>query len=273
MNKITIVLVMYNQKIAELPVYDVLKQLEGQEYFCLLLYDNSLVEQENPFTAENIHYIHDKTNPGLAKAYNYAWKMAKENHSDALLLLDDDTQVGANYLKELLKLDLPENIGAVVPQIFDGDKQVSPVYADSYINRYSQYPSSGLENRRVMAINSATLIPVKVLNKIKGFNEAFPLDFLDHWFFWRIHQENYKVLILEDTLQHQLSVLDYENVSTQRYQNILAAEHLYYAKYDKDFASTHKKQLIKRVFKQFLTVKNRKIWHITLREIFKKMEN
>lgn len=272
MKQITIVLVLYQKQISTLPFYPVLEQLAGSKDFTVILYDNSPASQENPLLAENIIYFHDEKNPGIAKAYNYAWKKASESNAEALLLLDDDTQLNSDYLKKLMQMSFSPEIGAVVPQIFSDSRQISPVFADRYINRNSEFPAPGVPERRVMGINSGSLIPVSVLDKIGGFNENFPLDFLDHWFFWQIHQSGYKVQVLETAITHQLSVLNYENVSPERYQSILSAEHLYYSAYDTGFLSAHKRQLSKRLIKQFLTVKKRKIWHLTLRELIKNGE-
>lgn len=267
MNKITLVLVIYNEAISDLPAIALLNELVAKENFQIILYDNSPLPQENPITGAHIIYFHDATNPGLAKAYNFAWKKAKEFCSTGLLLLDDDTTVTMDYLQILENLELDASIGAYLPQIFSGEKLISPVYADHYINRDSQFPQPGVTQRHVMAINSGSFIPLNVLNEFSGFNEEFSLDFLDHWLFWRLHQSQYKIKIIPMKLQHQLSVLDYSNVSLQRYTNILLAEKKYYTTYQTEFAAAHKKQLYKRLFKQFLTVKNRKIWRQTFAAI------
>lgn len=269
MNKIMIVLVLYNKKIAQFAAYSTLQQLVNRKEFSVLLYDNGLTAQVSPITAENFTYLHDRTNPGLAKAYNKGWQQAKELDCDTLFLLDDDTEISLAYLEQLLQTTPLKNTGAVVPLVYSDGKQISPVYADQYINRDSQFPQAGIPTRRVMSINSAAAIPVKTLDKIGGFNEDFPLDFLDHWFFWKIYQEGLTVQILDTKIKHHLSVLDYSNVSPTRYQNILKAEKLFYEKYDTKFASEHHKQLFKRLAKQLLTVKNRKIWRITLHNLFR----
>lgn len=76
-----------------------------------------------------------------------------------------------------------------------------------------------------MVINSATALRKCFLKEIDGYNEEFPLDYLDHWVSWRIFIEKKQIKILSQTLQHQLSVLDYTNhMNFSRYQAIIQAE-------------------------------------------------
>ncbi|MHC5373447.1 glycosyltransferase family protein [Enterococcus sp. LJL120] len=264
MNKITVVVVLYQEKITDLPSLPVLEKLTSKKNFQLIFYDNSPQPQENPLTVGQVLYHHDQRNLGLATAYNYAWHQAQQFGADALLLLDDDTALTENYLHTIASIAIEATTGAIVPQIFAGGQQISPVFADVYINRDSQFPPPGSCQRHVMAINSGSLIPLALLGNIGGFNEAFPLDFLDHWLFWKVFQQGYTVEILDSQLQHQLSVLDYSKVSNQRYQSILTAEANYYQQYQQELLPNHKKQLLKRLVKQFIKVKNRKIWRQTL---------
>ena len=53
-----------------------------------------------------------------------------------------------------------------------------------------------------------------------------------------------------------------------RYQSILQAEKLYYQEYETDKQRIHARQLCKRACKQFLLVKNRKIWKMTVKAYF-----
>ncbi|WP_265458398.1 glycosyltransferase family 2 protein [Enterococcus sp. HY326] len=264
MNKITAVVVLYQEKISDLPSLAVLEKLTSQKNFQLIFYDNSPQPQENPFAADQVLYHHDQRNLGIATAYNYAWHQAQQFGANALLLLDDDTALTEDFFDTIASVVIEPTTGAIVPQIVAGGQQISPVFADVYINRASQFPTPGSCQRHVMAINSGSLIPLALLENIGGFNEDFPLDFLDHWLFWKIFQQGYTVEILDSQLQHQLSVLNYSQVSNQRYQSILTAEANYYQHYQQELLPNHKKQLLKRLVKQFIKVKNRKIWRQTL---------
>lgn len=105
-----------------------------------------------------------------------------------------------------------------------------------------------------MAINSGVAWSVKFLKKIGGFNPAFSLDFwiigcFGKWISWKT------VEILPVRMEHDLSVLDYEKVSSNRYRSILQAENRFYHEYDQRHLSSHRRQLLLRTAKQFLTVK------------------
>ncbi|MED9788052.1 MAG: glycosyl transferase family 2, partial [Latilactobacillus curvatus] len=115
--------------------------------------------------------------------------------------------------------------------------------------------------------NSGSAVPVDILQSIGGFNEAFPLDFLDHWLFWRLNQIDQPYLILETQLKHSLSVQTPSAMSTTRYASILAGEALYYSQYNLDEFSNYRKHLMLRSAKQFLKFKNRQLWRMSLKTL------
>jgi glycosyltransferase involved in cell wall biosynthesis len=275
--KITMVVVLYKLKPEESKTFQTLMQAlasnnQFHEDIELILYDNSPVKNNfNPLNFEGIHisYHHDPRNLGIATAYNFAWSLAKENGSNWLLLLDHDTELTADYLNSVFNhLDMPKEVVAVVPKINSENTMISPVFSDSLRPLKEDRPSPGLQVKPVMAINSGTLITVDFLNEIKGFNKDFSLDYLDHWLFFEIYHKDRKVWLMDATLEHELSVMDYSRVSLQRYQSILDSEKNFYLHYKKDLWHAYKRQLAKRFFKQMLTVKNKKIAMCTLKGIF-----
>jgi GT2 family glycosyltransferase len=272
--KLTMVVVLYKQKPEESKTFLTLKQTffsknKGLENIELILYDNSPVKQLfNPLPYMGIHisYVHDPRNLGIVTAYNHAWKIAKENGSQWLLLLDHDTELTNSYVSEVLNLpEMSANVVAVVPKINSENKMISPVYSNSLRPLKEERPKDGLQEQQVMAINSGALIRIDFLNEIGGFNENFPLDYLDHWLFYHIYAKGRKVWLLDVTLEHELSVMDYNRVSLKRYQSILNSEMSFYQNYKKDLFPSYRKQLAKRFLKQILTVKNKKIAMTTLR--------
>lgn len=267
-NKLVITMVLYQTEFPQTPSYQILeKAIKKNTSVYLLVYDNSKEIQENKlFHRENVWYIHDKANPGLAEAYNKGSQYLKEIQGDLLLLLDQDTLLDGTYIETLLNLKVNQAIGAYVPIIHSHGRQISPVFSDQYIGRHSKLPNAGIYSEPIMGINSGTAISKEMLDKIAPFNVAFPLDFLDHWLFWKIHQLNKKISVLDHQLMHDLSVLDYKTVSSQRYESIILAETLFYQKYDQDKFYTHRRHLFLRAVKQFLFVKNRGIWRRTFRE-------
>ena len=264
--KIVVVIVLYQQRFSQSPSFDLLMKAVKEKKIQLVVYDNSPVKQLEPLLGQDkdISYYHDPSNPGLATAYNYALNHAQQNIR-YFVTLDHDSQLTATYFDTLLTIDWTDELVAAVPLVYAGSNQISPVFADRYINRQvEKVDRSRLSQRRIMAINSGAVFSIKFLKEIGGFNLDFPLDFLDHWLFWTIYQFKKTVFILPEKMEHDLSVLDYQKVSVTRYQSILKAEKTFYQNYDKEMLPRHRKQLLLRTVKQFLTVRNRKIWRLTL---------
>ncbi|MTD42435.1 glycosyltransferase [Erwinia sp. CPCC 100877] len=266
-NKLVITIVLYQTKFSQSASYQLLKERLRQNQLYLLIYDNSPQAQaEELVDLPNVRYQHDKTNPGLAKAYNTGLQFVKEKSADLLMLLDQDTALSAVYLDTLLQEPLVKEIGVYVPLIYSGKRQISPVFSDQYVGRASVLPAAGVYKQRLMAINSGTVLTKEALLKLSSFNLDFPLDFLDHWLFFELYQMGIKIKVLPERLSHDLSVLDYEQVSAKRYESIIRAETLFYQQYDQEKLSAHKKQLFLRTIKQFFCVKNRSIWRRTWAE-------
>lgn len=265
---LVVVFVLYKKKIAECPSYNALSEIVAKrENVYLLVYDNSPERQADVlFEKEQVRYLHNSANPGLAQAYNMGLALFDQVSARLLLLLDQDTEVDSSYFEEIGTLLDVDHVGAFVPIVYSGSQKISPVLSDSYISSGLSFPLVGKTEQRLMAINSGAIFTKIGLTAIGQFNEAFPLDFLDHWIFWKLYQEHQVIEVLDLKLAHDLSVLDYSQVSLDRYESIVSAERLFYQKYDKDKLAVHTKHLIKRTIKQFVTVKNRKIWRRTWKE-------
>lgn len=262
--KIYIVIVLYKQKWVDIPSRDCIENLVHRDAVEMLIYDNSPEEQTVSFFEEqSVTYIHNSMNPGLASAYNQALSFAKD--FEWLVLLDQDTKLSSSFFYEIAKAQPTDQVVSLVPRIFSGNQQISPVFSNQYVSKKSIYPKEGSYSE-IMAINSASVLRVSFLKEIGGFNEEFPLDFLDHWLYWKINDVGKKVQILPVKIQHSLSVLDYTTLKFTRYQSILAAERLFYGEYAVTLKKQHCRHLLKRALKQFLTVTNRRFWRCTIIE-------
>jgi GT2 family glycosyltransferase len=275
--KLTMVVVLYKQRIEESKTFRTLTEAltnihKDVKETTLILYDNSPTHQEfhaDQYKMLSIHYIHDPRNLGIVTAYNYALKAAVENGSEWLLLFDHDTEVTSEYLETMLNLREEDNdVAAVVPKINSENTMISPVYSHTLRPLQGEKPIVGLQERPVMAINSGSLIRVQFLTEVGGFNTDFPLDYLDHWLFHEIYEKGYKVRLLNVSLEHELSVMDYSRVSLARYKSIMESEAKFFRDYEQDLYKAYKIQLAKRFLKQILTVKNKKIAMYTLSRLF-----
>ena len=265
MNRLFVTVVLYEKKWQESLAAVILENAIHNKKIQLLIYDNSKRKQEDEFFCHSdVTYIHDKTNSGLAEAYNKGFSLAKGH--DLLLLLDQDTVLTEEYLDLLLGLSIDNNVGAIVPLVFSEGKQISPVMADRYINRNLVYPGVGKKTSRLMAINSGTAVTINALKKLKGFNKNFPLDFLDHWLFYCLYKEKYAVLVVGEIIEHDLSVMHYQTMTKERYDQIIKSESYFYMNFDKEKQKDHRNQLFLRTIKQLLSAKKRPFYRRTWAE-------
>jgi GT2 family glycosyltransferase len=241
---IYVVIVLYNQGPTNSPamqafVSALARSAELGRHFQVLLYDNSPEVQAAPSAYA---YMHDATNAGLASAYNYALERAAAEQCPWLLLLDQDTEVTAAYLEEVVALtrelagDL--RVSAIVPKL-RSEKGIKSPTLDflEWLRRQAQFPrrralfataeTYGLQDKQFSAFNSAAVLRVEALQQIGGFPRSFWLDFLDVAVFNSLQATEPRMFIMRATLEHELS-LDtkrfYEkDGSLARYQNFLAA--------------------------------------------------
>lgn len=276
--KITAVIVIYNQNPSECKTLQTLKaSFNHNESWPrnveFIVYDNSPMKQDvnlELYSGLNISYVHDSRNLGIATAYNYAFSRGKENGSEWILLFDHDTEVTKEYIDKVLQYeDNDKKVAAVVPLIVSGrgNIMISPVISTSLRPIQNEKINPGLHDQPLMAINSGSLVRIDVLEELNGFNTEFPLDYLDHWLFYAIYEKGYFVWVLDTILNHDLSVMNYNNISLDRYKSISDAEMNFYKHYKRSLYKTYKSHLIKRFLKQFLLVKNKKIASYTLQKL------
>lgn len=202
--------------------------------FRLLLYDNSPLPAPVPETFPvPVTYIHDSANAGLVGAYNAALRMAEQEGSEWLLLLDQDTVVVADYLKTLCRTleDVADDprLAALVPKLLSKNALVSPtrvLWGWRLVPVEKNF--TGIAPWEIAVLNSGTLVRISAVREVGGFNPLFWLDYLDHWLFNRLYRAGYLVYVLDAELAHELSLEDLCRMSVARYKNILLAEGQFY---------------------------------------------
>jgi GT2 family glycosyltransferase len=199
--------------------------------FDILLWDNSAQPIDHPALPFPVTYRHAPRNVGVAGAYNAATDLAAERESSWLLLLDDDTQVTAAYLRGMRAhaavADNDANIAAVAPLLTLGEVLLSPrlwKFARHVALPRADAPYT--ETRAIYAANSGTMLRVEALRAIGGYNMRFWLDYSDIELFHRLHRRGYQFRIASDlALEHEIAMLDYDaRMSPARYATYLAAE-------------------------------------------------
>lgn len=264
MKKILSIIVLYEQQLEDSLSYQSFQALSRHmdEPPTLIVYDNSAVPLAT--IPSGIIYHHDSRNIGVQPAYEYARLHAETLHYPYILLLDQDSWITKDlwhgYLASICSVNPPT---AVVPRVYDDETLVSPFYTTSLFSKKSMVVQPGLYTAGITAISSGCLLSTDFISKQGGFSEEFPLDYLDHWLFYLFEKEREPVLVLSDYLKHQLSVQDYDSISVERYHSISQAERHFYQTYRPELFPTYQRHLYKRLLKQILTVKNKRIAKMT----------
>ncbi len=174
----------------------------------ILVFDNSL---ENNFTAkylENIaHYKHEPVNTGVGGAYNYAANFAKSINKAWLILFDQDTKISDDYFKELQSsFNTFPNEKLFCPIVRANKKIISPAYYFAYrAFSFNKRKAGILKSSNFTVINSGLVIKLSELEKVGGYDNELPLDYSDHYFFWKYKKRNRNFVAINCENLHNLS--------------------------------------------------------------------
>lgn len=262
------VTVLYNTAIAESETIQSLVQHNNVDDVHVVICDNGKIDQHEDVPVA-MSYRYSGKNQGLAKVYNQVLDTLQKE--DWLVLLDQDTHVTREYLEMLKEAIQQDDVDVIVPIIKDNDTQVSPVYMQH--NRVTRLVSSGVYDKDIMAINSASAYRVATLRQIGKFDERFPLDYLDHSTFYKLSQQRVSIKVIPVMLQHTLSIMHYPDVSAERYKQLLQAETLFMKIYKPESFLQYKKQLCLRMFKQLLKYPTHTFWRDTGRQFMRVLFN
>jgi len=197
----------------------------------VLLWDNSPMAGAGEALPEGVAYFADDSNSGLATAYNRALEWAQLHGAEWLLTLDQDTAVPAEFFEKMAAAAVESSrysgIGAVVPQIAAGGKQLSPNWFQlGAIPRWYRSGYTGLPAEPVFAFNSGAMLRVDALKQVGGYDLRFWLDDSDAMIFSKLHEHGKRVYIAGDIqVEHEFSMKDMQGrMSAVRYRNALLAE-------------------------------------------------
>lgn len=197
----------------------------------VLLWDNSPEPGAAGELQRGVDYFHDSANSGLAKAYNRALELAVQHRSEWLLTLDQDTAVPDDFFVRMAAAAHASTrfagVGAIVPQIAAGGKQLSPNYFQfGAIPRWYRTGYVGVPDEAVFAFNSGAMLKVAALRQVGGYDPRFWLDDSDALIFSKLHEHGKRVYIAGDVqVEHEFSMKDMQKrMSAARYSNALFAE-------------------------------------------------
>lgn len=123
MKKVAVVTVNYNTEKDTKNLLTSLKRIEkGNFHLQIIIVDNG---SQTPFRLEshekkeNITLLRSEENMGFAGGYNIGIRTALDQGADYILIINNDTKVYSDMLKNLMKtLESDSKIGAVIPKIY-----------------------------------------------------------------------------------------------------------------------------------------------------------
>jgi len=102
LNSLTIIIVIYNIELEDSESFQSILQMHAEEAeLNVFVYDNSLKPQKlKAYKNIRLSYVHDPNNSGVSKAYNTGAENAKKEQKEWVLLLDQDTTLPSDILKQ-----------------------------------------------------------------------------------------------------------------------------------------------------------------------------
>ncbi|SEB94240.1 glycosyltransferase [Terriglobus roseus] len=281
--QILAVVVRYKMQLADsktiVGLTDALNDSELAREIAVLLWDNSPVPLIDPQLAFTFQYGWTEQNLGTSGAYNQGIALAIELDIPWMLLLDQDTEVTADFLRGLLKYsralaDRPE-VGSIVPFISSHGQIVSPRRFRS-LNRNSPVERTfqGLLRDDGFAVNSASLMRVSALREIRGYSDDFWLDLSDVYAFQRMYGHGRHIFIAGNLeLKHSVGGMNFhEDMVPERYESFLAAENAYLQIYRSTFENlVQTLRLLLRALRQWQQYRDKRYATITLRYLWMRL--
>jgi len=269
--KLTVCLVAYGKEFTQTESFKRLDNLSSsiKRSLNLIVFDNGrreVTEYKIPegFSSVNYYFNNEMIERGTRIAYQYAF----DNMTDSwLMLLDDDTAITDNYILKVLKEISNTQVDALCPLIFDGQVQLSPTDSDT-VKSLNFPKESGIYSKNITGISSGLVLSKQFMLEIGGFTREFPLDYLDHWVFWQLRDRKKKIKVIDEIVQHQLSVQRLTELSENRFYSIFSSEYLFYKKYVPEALYQIRKKYVKMIIVGFFK-KNQGIrWRVLLKIIF-----
>jgi rhamnosyltransferase len=216
------VLVLYKKRASESEtLLSLAKSLDGTAgKIDILIYDNSPTPQwRNDGTQRDgfrIRYMNDPSNPGVSKAYNAGFELARQLNKKWLLLLDQDTVFPqgalAMYATNIEKCAEPALLAPMLVcdrRIYSPCRQVMHVNFPLHTIRPGWVRAKGFS-----VLNSGMCIRLDAFEKTGGFDEKIRLDFADHDFMRRYRKHFTDFLLIDIVCQHNFSGKETSDINT-----------------------------------------------------------
>lgn len=147
----------------------------------------------------------------LGKAQNIGIRRAKAEGAQAVLLLDDDSEMGEGMLQSLCQ-GMEEGVGLIAPQVIerDTDKAARAVIPFAWcLFRLERVDRNQAVYDAFNVIASGSLIPLSVIEQVGLLEEDFGIDYLDREYCLRLLTRGYRIKQLRDArLTHAIGQPD-----------------------------------------------------------------
>ena len=226
-----------------------------------------------------VHYRAYPDNPGLARPYNDALAQAEAEGYDWLLTLDQDTSLPTSFLADMATVATAyegnPSVAAIVPRIVDRGRLVSPFqFVGGWLPRVYPAGATGEAGPHLSALNSASLLKVRALRAVGGYDEKFPLHNSDTRLYGLLDAAGKRTVIAGHVVvPHELSILDRENrMSPERYRHMLEDECLFWDSHMGALARAERlSRLVLRYIKGALHGEEAAYRRVTLAELWRRL--
>lgn len=150
----------------------------------------------------NIHFIKNKDNMGIATALNEAAQYAKDQGYEWIITLDQDSVAPSNLVKTYLPYTNDKCIGMLCCKIIDRN------FGELDINKRHNHGCEEVP----MCITSASMMNIKAWDEVGGFPEDFFIDSVDFDICLSMRKHGYKIVRTNDTaLLHEVGHSEIRN--------------------------------------------------------------
>lgn len=209
-------IVVYNQKCSDSITLKCLQKWSTPEIIKVVVFDNSTSDfgNEQYCVDREYKYLTYHENKGLSFAYNRIIESLNATPDDYLLILDDDTKLSEEFLREIVccekaDINLPVVRSMQDGHIFSPSIKINPVRS-AVIQSVDE-----LDGRKITAINSGMVIKVSVFESVR-YNEKLFLDCVDHDFMEQVNIRGFKIKIMQSLIFQNLSRQNINNSESAR---------------------------------------------------------
>lgn len=219
--KVTVILVNYNGYNDTVECVKSLKQIEYDNYEIIVVNNGSTykpIEWQQNYLMEHTVYVEINDNLGFSGGNNIGIRMAIENKSDYVLLLNNDTVVTPDCLQVMVETaEKFEDVGAIGGKINFLNRQDLIWYGGGSYDfqkgnvkhwKYNQKDCKSEENVQEVSFITGCLmlIPISVIDVVGLLDESFFLYAEDLELCCRILKNKYKLLYCPDAqIYHKVS--------------------------------------------------------------------